>query len=59
MLSALELCLLRIKRADTPTFKTLKAGLRWFMAANLPVPRIFKPSGPPVVRLAFFGTSAF
>jgi acetyltransferase-like isoleucine patch superfamily enzyme len=53
MLSALELCLLRIKRADTPTFKTLKAGLRWFMTANLQVPRALKPSGRLLYDLRF------
>jgi len=53
MLAALELCLLRIKRADTPAFKTLKAGLRWFMTANLPVPRTLKPSGRLLYDLRF------
>lgn len=53
MLSALELCLLRIKRADTPTFKALKAGLQWFMTANLQIPGAVKPGGRLVYDLRF------
>jgi acetyltransferase-like isoleucine patch superfamily enzyme len=53
MQSILELSVLRLKRADTPTLKRLKRLLRWMMTANLPMPHIMKPCGRLLYDLRF------
>lgn len=49
----LELFVLRLKRADTPAFKTLKKAVRWMMTANLPVPHNIRPCGRLLYDLRF------
>lgn len=52
--SALESFVLRLKRAETPGFKRLKAVARWVLTANVPVPRAFKSLGRLLYHLRFF-----
>jgi acetyltransferase-like isoleucine patch superfamily enzyme len=53
MQSILELSVLRLKRADTPAFKTLKKAAQWMMTANLPLPHIIRPCGRLLYDLRF------
>jgi len=54
MVSILEWSVLRVKRADTPLFKTLKLSIQSVMKANLPVPRVVKPWGRLLYDLRLF-----
>jgi len=50
---SLELFVLRVKRAETPTFKILKRLIRRMMTASIPVPRVIKPCGRFLYELRF------
>jgi acetyltransferase-like isoleucine patch superfamily enzyme len=53
MESILEMFVLRVKRAETPSFKLIKQLARRMMTANLPVPRTLKPCGRFLYDLRF------
>jgi acetyltransferase-like isoleucine patch superfamily enzyme len=45
--------ILKVRRAETPTFKTAKNILRWMMKASLPVPHALKPVGRVLYTVRF------
>jgi acetyltransferase-like isoleucine patch superfamily enzyme len=53
MESSLEMFVLRVKRAETPSFKIIRQLVRRIMSANLPVPRTLKPCGRLLYDLRF------
>lgn len=53
MKSSLESFVLRIRRGETPFFKSAKTVARWVMSANLPVPAALKPFGRVVYQIRF------
>jgi acetyltransferase-like isoleucine patch superfamily enzyme len=54
MSSAIESFVLRVKRAETPGFKRLKATARWLLTANVPIPRALRAPGRLLYHLRFF-----
>lgn len=52
---SLDSFLLRLKRGDTPLFRSLKQVYRWMNNAYIPVPRAAKPLGRLLYSLQFLG----
>jgi carbonic anhydrase/acetyltransferase-like protein (isoleucine patch superfamily) len=58
MISNLEAAVLRLKRGDSPWFRTLRKVHRFCVSANLPVPGALKPLGRFVYNLQLFARGA-